>query len=142
MPQEMALCSVACAIQNLWLAARVENLGMGWVSMFDPAALASLLQLPDTAQPVAVLCLGPVPDFYEAPMLELEDWRHGRSFYTRRYPGYAYLNDFHEQWLPLLVLPPLALGSAAGAAVALLHLLLFRTGLDALVGSRRGGGTA
>lgn len=79
MPQEMALCSVACAIQNLWLAARVENLGMGWVSMFDPAALASLLQLPDTAQPVAVLCLGPVPDFYEAPMLELEDWRHGRS---------------------------------------------------------------
>ncbi|MDX9842483.1 MAG: 5,6-dimethylbenzimidazole synthase [Aquabacterium sp.] len=79
MPQEMALCSVACAIQNLWLAARVENLGMGWVSMFDPAALSRVLQLPDTAQPVAILCLGPVPDFYDAPMLELEDWRYGRS---------------------------------------------------------------
>lgn len=79
MPRDMALCSVACAIQNLWLAARAENIGMGWVSMFEPAALASLLHLPATAQPVAVLCLGPVPDFYEAPMLELEDWRHGRS---------------------------------------------------------------
>nr|MDJ0892846.1 precorrin-3B C(17)-methyltransferase [Gammaproteobacteria bacterium] len=40
MPEEMALCSVACAIQNMWLAARAENLGLGWVSMFDPAALA------------------------------------------------------------------------------------------------------
>ncbi|WP_339584509.1 5,6-dimethylbenzimidazole synthase [Aquabacterium sp. G14] len=79
MPKEMALCSVACAIQNLWLAARVENLGMGWVSMFDPVALAHELQLPDTAQPIAILCLGPVPQFYDAPMLELEDWRHGRS---------------------------------------------------------------
>lgn len=78
LPKEMALCSVACAIQNLWLAARAENLGMGWVSMFEPSALASLLKLPDTAQPVAVLCLGPVPDFYEAPMLEMEDWRQGR----------------------------------------------------------------
>ncbi len=37
---EMDLCSVACAIQNLWLAARAEGLGMGWVSMFDPEALA------------------------------------------------------------------------------------------------------
>lgn len=90
MPREMALCSVACAIQNLWLAARVENLGMGWVSMFDPAALAQALQLPDTAQPLAILCLGPVPHFYDAPMLELEDWRHGRSLddmlLTNRWP--------------------------------------------------------
>jgi 5,6-dimethylbenzimidazole synthase len=78
MPKEMALCSVACAIQNLWLAARAENLGMGWVSMFEPSALASVLKLPDTAQPLAVLCLGPVPDFYETPMLEMEGWRHGR----------------------------------------------------------------
>ncbi|HGX92134.1 MAG TPA: 5,6-dimethylbenzimidazole synthase, partial [Candidatus Tenderia sp.] len=40
LPDEMALCSTACAIQNMWLAARAENLGMGWVSLFDPAALA------------------------------------------------------------------------------------------------------
>lgn len=78
MPREMALCSAACAIQNLWLAARVENLGMGWVSMFEPQALAALLGMPSGSQPIAILCLGPVHAFYPAPMLELEDWRHGR----------------------------------------------------------------
>ena len=78
MPRDMALCSLACAVQNLWLAARVEDLGLGWVSMFDPEALANLLQLPAGAQPMAVLCLGPVPAFYAAPMLEQLDWRQGR----------------------------------------------------------------
>ena len=78
MPRDMALCSLACAVQNLWLAARVEDLGLGWVSMFDPDALAGLLHLPAGAQPCAVLCLGPVPAFYAAPMLEQLDWRHGR----------------------------------------------------------------
>ena len=81
MPREMALCSVACAIQNLWLAARAENLGLGWVSMFDPAALAALLRLPEGAQPLAVLCLGPVPAFYDAPMLEEEGWRSRRPLH-------------------------------------------------------------
>ena len=75
MPEEMALCSVACAIQNLWLAARAEELGMGWVSLFDPVALAALLGIPDGGKPIAVLCLGPVPEFYSAPMLQLEQWR-------------------------------------------------------------------
>ena len=78
MPRDMALCSLACAIQNLWLAARAENLGLGWVSMFEPGALAQLLHLPAGAQPVAVLCLGPVPAFYESPMLEQQGWRQGR----------------------------------------------------------------
>ncbi len=78
MPRDMALCSLACAVQNLWLAARAENLGLGWVSMFDPDALARLLRLPDGAQPMAVLCLGPVPTFYDAPMLEQTGWRQGR----------------------------------------------------------------
>ncbi len=78
MPRDMALCSVACAIQNLWLAARAENLGLGWVSMFEPEALAEVLRLPDGAQPVALLCLGPVPAFYESPMLEQSGWRQGR----------------------------------------------------------------
>ena len=81
MPREMALCSVACAIQNLWLAARAENLGLGWVSMFDPTALAALLRLPEGAQPLAVLCLGPVPAFYDAPMLEGEGWRSRRPLH-------------------------------------------------------------
>lgn len=78
MPSEMALCSAACAIQNLWLASRAENLGMGWVSLFDPAVLAKLLQLPENAQAIAILCLGPVDTFYEKPMLEQENWRTAR----------------------------------------------------------------
>ncbi|MCS4286347.1 5,6-dimethylbenzimidazole synthase [Pseudomonas sp. BIGb0278] len=71
---EMDLASLACAIQNLWLAARAEGLGMGWVSLFDPQALAELLAMPADAKPVAVLCLGPVEAFYPAPMLALENW--------------------------------------------------------------------
>jgi 5,6-dimethylbenzimidazole synthase len=71
---EMDLASVACAIQNLWLAARVENVGMGWVSLFDPEALRQLLRMPEGSRPVAVLCLGYVPGFYPRPMLEEADW--------------------------------------------------------------------
>jgi len=81
LPAEMALASAACAIQNLWLAARAENLGLGWVSMFDPAALAQLLKMPPGSKPIAILCLGPVIEFYPAPMLELEGWRHGRPLH-------------------------------------------------------------
>ncbi len=71
---EMDLASVACAIQNLWLAARAEGLGMGWVSIFDPEEVGRLLQLPHGARCVALLCLGPVHDFYEEPMLQRERW--------------------------------------------------------------------
>ena len=75
----MDLASLSCAIQNLWLASRAEGLGMGWVSLFDPAALGDLLGLPDGAEAVAVICLGPVSAFYSAPMLALEGWRQPRS---------------------------------------------------------------
>ncbi len=71
---EMDLASVACAIQNLWLAARAEGLGLGWVSIFDPAEVGTLLGLPPGARTVALLCLGPVHGFYEAPMLQQERW--------------------------------------------------------------------
>ena len=79
MPKEMALCSTACAIQNMWLASRVENLGMGWVSFFDPGALANLLACPEGAKPIALLCIGPVREFYDRPMLAQEGWRQGRA---------------------------------------------------------------
>jgi len=72
---EMDLASVACAIQNMWLAARAEGLGMGWVSLFDPDKLATLLNLPSGAKPVAILCLGHVEAFYPNPMLEMQAWR-------------------------------------------------------------------
>jgi 5,6-dimethylbenzimidazole synthase len=73
---EMDLASVACAIQNLWLAARAENVGMGWVSLFDPETLRRLMHMPEGSRPVAVLCLGYVPAFYSRPMLEEVDWAH------------------------------------------------------------------
>ncbi len=75
---EMDLASVACAIQNFWLAARAEGLGMGWVSLFDPAQLAELLNMPAGSKPVAILCLGHVEAFYPAPMLKLHGWTEER----------------------------------------------------------------
>ncbi|AIL60516.1 MULTISPECIES: 5,6-dimethylbenzimidazole synthase [Pseudomonas] len=75
---EMDLASLSCAIQNLWLAARAEGLGMGWVSLFEPLALAQLLGMPAGAKPLAILCLGPVQAFYPAPMLVLEGWATAR----------------------------------------------------------------
>jgi 5,6-dimethylbenzimidazole synthase len=71
---EMDLASLACAIQNMWLAARAEGLGLGWVSMFEPEALKALLNMPEDSQPFAVLCLGHVDKFYDKPMLEQERW--------------------------------------------------------------------
>jgi len=71
---EMDLASVSCAIQNMWLAARTEGIGMGWVSMFEPNKLKELLNMPKGSKPVAILCLGHVDEFYPAPMLEIEQW--------------------------------------------------------------------
>jgi len=76
---EMDLASVACAIQNMWLAARAEGLGMGWVSLFDADKLAALLAMPEGAKPVAVICLGHVKEFYARPMLEQEGWAARQS---------------------------------------------------------------
>lgn len=75
---QMDLASVSCAIQNMWLAARAEGLGMGWVSIFEPLPLAQLMGMPDDAEPVAILCLGPVPEFPDRPVLEIEHWTVGR----------------------------------------------------------------
>ncbi|MGO9513812.1 MAG: 5,6-dimethylbenzimidazole synthase [Steroidobacteraceae bacterium] len=71
---EMDLASVACAIQNMWLAARAEGVGMGWVSLFEPETLRELLRMPAGSRPVAVLCLGYVREFYPRPMLEMAEW--------------------------------------------------------------------
>lgn len=76
---EMDLASAACAIQNIWLAARAEGLGMGWVSLFDPAELARLLTMPAGSKPIAILCLGHVDAFYARPMLEEENWAQRRK---------------------------------------------------------------
>jgi len=75
---EMDIASLSCAVQNLWLAARAEGLGMGWVSLFDPDRLSALLSIPAGGKPLAVLCLGPVAQFYSEPMLVLEGWAQER----------------------------------------------------------------
>lgn len=71
---EMDLASTACAIQNMWLTARAEGLGMGWVSFFEPEKLATLLKMPTDSKPIAILCLGPVDQFDEKPLLETKGW--------------------------------------------------------------------
>ena len=72
---EMDIASVSCAIQYMWLAARAEGLGLGWVSLFDPIELAQLLKMPSDAKPIAVLCLGHVASFYKEPMLVETGWK-------------------------------------------------------------------
>lgn len=70
--------SVACAVENLWLAARAEGLGVGWVSFFDERELAAELGLPAHVEVVAYLCAGHVTGFPEAPMLALTGWARRR----------------------------------------------------------------
>jgi 5,6-dimethylbenzimidazole synthase len=89
MPQEMAISSCACSIQNMWLAARGENLGLGWVSFFDQKKVAKLLNCPDNASPLAILCLGPVIEFPPAPLMSIAGWREKKTlasvFYQNSY---------------------------------------------------------
>jgi 5,6-dimethylbenzimidazole synthase len=75
---EMDIASVSCAIQNMWLAARAEGVGMGWVSIFDPVKLGNLLNMPTGTKPIAILCLGYVNTFYKEPMLIETGWREAK----------------------------------------------------------------
>jgi len=72
---ETDLFSVCLAIQNLWLAARAEGIGVGWVSILDQNRLAEALELPPEVYPVAYLCLGYVREFLAQPELESAGWR-------------------------------------------------------------------
>jgi 5,6-dimethylbenzimidazole synthase len=71
----MDLYSSVCAVQNLWLAARAEGLGVGWVSIFDNAAVQESLNIPKGIVPVAYLCLGKVKGYHPRPELESAGWR-------------------------------------------------------------------
>ena len=68
------LLSTACAVQNLFLAARAEGIGVGWVSIFEPDDLRPLLNLPDPVVPVAYLCVGYVEELFKRPELEARRW--------------------------------------------------------------------
>lgn len=75
---DAGLYSTCLAIQNLWLAATVENLGVGWVSFYREPFLAALVGLPPQVRPVAWLCLGPVSHLESVPDLERLGWRSRR----------------------------------------------------------------
>lgn len=86
---EMDLFSTVCAVQNLWLAARAEGIGVGWVSIFHKDDLRALLDLPDHVSPVAWLCLGHVDALYSEPELQVKGW-------AERLPLEELV--FHEGW--------------------------------------------
>ncbi|MBT2774186.1 5,6-dimethylbenzimidazole synthase [Halomonas sp. ISL-60] len=72
---ETDLFSTCLAVQNLWLAARVEGIGVGWVSILDQEQLSAALNLPEHVYPLAYLCLGYVSEFLDQPELEAKGWR-------------------------------------------------------------------
>ena len=72
--RETALYSTVCAVQNLWLAARAEGVGVGWVSILDVDELRAALSIPKAVVPVAYLCLGYVTEFGVEPELEIKGW--------------------------------------------------------------------
>ncbi|OZD04835.1 5,6-dimethylbenzimidazole synthase [Rhodococcus sp. 06-235-1A] len=75
---DTGLFSAVLAIENLWLAAIAENVGVGWVSFYDEAYLTELLDIPAPVRPIAWLCVGPVESFQEVPDLERFGWRTRR----------------------------------------------------------------
>ncbi len=73
------LYSTACAVENLWLAARAESLGVGWVSILDFDRLRELLGIPARLVPLAYLCVGYVSEFPTCPELESRGWESRES---------------------------------------------------------------
>ena len=72
---EMDIYSTVCAVQNLQLAARAENIGVGWVSIMDKQRLKTLLKIPERIEVVAYLCIGHVSHFYDEPELQVKGWQ-------------------------------------------------------------------
>jgi nicotinate-nucleotide--dimethylbenzimidazole phosphoribosyltransferase len=85
--------STACAIQNLWLTARAEGLGVGWVSFYRPVELRAVLGIPDAVEPVAWLCVGWPDERPMRPGLERAGWAQRRPLadvvYDERWPAGA-----------------------------------------------------
>jgi 5,6-dimethylbenzimidazole synthase len=87
---DAGLYSTCLSIQNLWLAATAEGLGVGWVSFYREPFLRELLGIPEAVRPVAWLCVGPVSHLHEVPDLERHGWRQRRpladAVHTDRWP--------------------------------------------------------
>ncbi|WP_086968541.1 5,6-dimethylbenzimidazole synthase [Vibrio coralliirubri] len=85
--QEMDLYSTVCAVQNLWLAARAENLGLGWVSILHDSVLRDALDIPESIDIVAYLCIGYVDHFKDKPELETMGWLPRRDVNSAIHEG-------------------------------------------------------
>jgi nicotinate-nucleotide--dimethylbenzimidazole phosphoribosyltransferase len=108
---EAVRASACCAVQNLWLAARAEGIGVGWVSIVEPAVLRALLGLPSGVEPIAYLCVGHPVAFRERPMLEESGWRPRR-------PLAEVLHD-PDRWHDLRPPAPPATGAPAPSTAPL-----------------------
>ena len=71
--------SVAIAIHTLWLAARLEGIGLGWVSILDPTSLAATLDVPTSWRLIGYLCLGYPQEAHDVPILQREGWEARRA---------------------------------------------------------------
>ncbi len=90
---ETDLLSTACAIENLWLAARAEGVGVGWVSFYQKADVRQVLGIPDAVDPVALLCLGYTAHFPDQPLLERVAWARRRPL-----DATVYHNSWGRAW--------------------------------------------
>ncbi|WP_281758547.1 5,6-dimethylbenzimidazole synthase [Alicyclobacillus hesperidum] len=90
---ETDLMSTACAIENMWLAARAEGIGMGWVSMYEKGDLRTLLGIPEHVDPVALLSLGYTPHFADEPILQRVGWRNRIAI-----DEIVFLNGWAKPW--------------------------------------------
>lgn len=86
---EMDLYSTVCAVQNLWLAARAEGIGVGWVSIFRDQDLRDILCLPDHVEIVAYLCVGHISAEFKGPELQARGWARAETLDS---------TIMHEQW--------------------------------------------
>lgn len=105
---ETAAYSSCLAVQNLWLAARAEGLGVGWVSFYEPAELSRILELPSHVDPLAYLCIGWVEEFDPEPELARAGWASPRplhwSVHHERWGNHQGMRPFDEALAALRVL--------------------------------------
>lgn len=99
--KDMDLYSTVCAVQNFWLAARAEGIGVGWVSIFDHSRLKDHLGIPDGVEIIAYLCVGHVEQLYAMPELAVKGWRDKIPLETlvfaERWPETSHVLGFYRE---------------------------------------------
>lgn len=124
---EAVRASACCAVENLWLAARAEGIGVGWVSIVEPAVLRAELSLPPGVEPIAYLCIGHPIAFRENPMLEETGWRSRRPLREAVHLNGTWVDTERPSAHPCVSSPnlhretPKALGDIAARAAAVEH---------------------